>query len=131
MEKTDEIEFTPPTKTPTLAVETKAGTAELGKSKVNFSSLWLKSFEPSEHSEFILTPNGDWPELSPTEGAVFYIDGGVAKVRSLIALSKDQMKRVQDAAKERVSAVTLQYTLSEPIQIQLKLSGGNQDPPKP
>src|SRR5208283_4719998 len=81
---TDEQEFVAAPTVGDLEVTTVSAAAQLGKTTSNYVNLWLHSKSPSDHGEMLLTPNGAWPELSPTDGAVFYIDGGVAKVQELI-----------------------------------------------
>ncbi|HLK16903.1 MAG TPA: hypothetical protein VKT78_18990 [Fimbriimonadaceae bacterium] len=92
LEPTSEQQFVAKETERELDVESTSATAKHGKTTVNHENLWLVSSKPVEHGEMLLTPNGEWPELSPTNSGVFYVDGGVAKVMELIPLTARQQK---------------------------------------
>jgi len=122
---TAEQAFVPKEITGDLEVAAISGETKHRKSQVGYQSLWLHSRTAIEHGEILLSVDGEWPELSPTGGGVFYIDGGVAKVRELIPLSADQQRAAREAPK------TAELITGE-TRIHLSfVSGGASRPPQP
>jgi hypothetical protein len=87
----------PPAPNPELLIQTKPMVAKQRKVKRGFNNVWLSSPEETWHSDLLVTPNGLLAELSPSERAVFYIEGGVAKVRAIEMLT-DEQKQSMDKA---------------------------------
>ena len=96
--QTTEQEFVAKKVVSDLAVTPASATAKRGKAEVNYTNIWLHSQTAVEHGEMLLCADGEWPELSPTCGGVFYIEGGVAKVREFIPLTADQRRMANEAA---------------------------------
>ncbi|MHB8636481.1 MAG: hypothetical protein ACYC96_08410 [Fimbriimonadaceae bacterium] len=116
LEPTNEQEFVERPTVPDLHASLVPETAKAGKSTVNFTSVWLRS-QVTEHGEMLLAADGSRPELSPTSGGVFYIEGGVGKVRELIPLSAGQ----REAA--RKAPVVAETQTTRTVQVMLNLYG--------
>jgi hypothetical protein len=74
--------------------------AKQRKARKGFNNLWLSSQHVTFHPDVLLTPNGITPEFSPTHDAIFFVEGGIAKVRALVALTDDQKRNLYDALKK-------------------------------
>ncbi|MHB8636480.1 MAG: hypothetical protein ACYC96_08405 [Fimbriimonadaceae bacterium] len=85
--------------TPELWLHSKPMMAKQRKTNRGFSNLWLSSPEATWHPDALVTPNGAMAQLSPAVDAVFYVEGGVAKVRTLEALSADQKRELVSAVR--------------------------------
>jgi len=89
----------PPAPNPELVIQTKPMVARQRKSKRGFNNVWLSSPEETWHPDVLVTPNGLRATLSPSERAVFYVEGGVAKVRAVEVVTDDQKQNMDKAIK--------------------------------
>ena len=104
--------YAEPTKPdPELWLHDKALVATQRKVRKTFLSLWLSSPEVTFHPDVLLTADSKQSELSPTGDAVYYVDGGVAKVRPLVQLSDDQKRDLFDAVKKEAISNAKQCAL--------------------
>ena len=92
----------PPEPKPELWVHAKPLVARQRKAKRGFNSIWLSSPEETWHPDVLVTANGLRADLSPTERAVFYVEGGVAKVRAVELLTEDQKQNLDKAIRSEV-----------------------------
>jgi len=104
--------YAEPTKPdPELWLHDKALVATQRKVKKTFKTLWLSSPIETFHSDMLLTADSKQSELSPTGDAVYYVDGGVAKVRPLVQLTDDQKRDLFDALKKEAISNAKQCAL--------------------
>jgi hypothetical protein len=96
---TVELYIAPAERREEVVLQAKPMVAKQRKVRRGFNNLWLSSPTLTFHPDVLITPNGVQAQLSPTADAVFYVDGGIAKVRALVALSDDQKKGLYDALK--------------------------------
>lgn len=129
LQPTTESQYVPKATESDLTISQVTSSVKQGKTDLKFSSVWLVGRPAAaSHGECLLAADGTWPELSPTDGAVFYIEGGVAKVQELIRLSDAQRKAAETAPEPQLSAAIsdrLKY-----IYVNFT-SGGPPEPAKP
>ena len=85
---------------PELLLHEKALVATQRKVKRTFHNLWLSSPEVTFHPDVLLTGDSRESQLSPSGDAVYYVEGGIAKVRPLLRLTDDQKRDLFAAAKK-------------------------------
>jgi hypothetical protein len=75
---------------PELALSAKPMLAKNRRVTQSYNNLWISSPETTFHPDVLVTPNAQSQSFSPTHDAVFFIESGIAKVRTLQLLTDDQ-----------------------------------------
>ncbi len=81
-------------------MNTKPITAKQRTTRRGYNNLWISSPATTFHSDSLVTPDGQDAQFSPAEDAIFYVEGGIAKVRTLQLLSDDQKANFFKALKQ-------------------------------
>lgn len=96
---------------PDLWVATQPTFVRKRTAKKSLFNLWLSSPVSTHHPDAFLTPDGKLAKLSPRDDGVFYVDGGIAKVRVLAKLSDEQRKALVSAVKSALLSQVKQVGL--------------------
>jgi len=94
------VEYAEPApRKPELLLHNKPMLAKQRKARRGFKNVWLSSPDETWHPDVLVTPSGGRAELAPKERALFFVEGGIAKVRAIEELTEDQKKEMMNAVK--------------------------------
>jgi prepilin-type processing-associated H-X9-DG protein len=109
--KTSEQPYKPTERNPELVLTAKPGVTKIRSEHKNLSSLWLSSAATTEHPDAFISADGTDPSIAPTYDAVFYEEGGIAKIRTWTPLTDEQKKSLMDAIKADAISAAKQVAL--------------------
>ncbi|MHB8636479.1 MAG: hypothetical protein ACYC96_08400 [Fimbriimonadaceae bacterium] len=96
---------------PELWLHDKTTVATQRRVKRNLNNVWLSSPIDTYHPDVLVTADGNRAMLSPSADAVFYVEGGVARVRPIDQLSDDQKRALFDIVKAETMSNAKQCAL--------------------